>query len=80
MSRLADVPSKISVTVVNVQKTYYGGLILTTEDGAVWKQTGTSRPLLAKPPFAATIERGAFDSYFLRPEGHRGAIRVFREQ
>lgn len=80
LQRQSQTPSEISVTVSGVQRTYFGEVTFTTEDGQVWKQTGARRPRLPEPPFAATIERGSFDSYFLRPITGGAAVRVLRQR
>lgn len=74
-------PGRISVVIAAIAENPYGRLIFRTEDGQVWQQTDRGRrPPYASTPFAATIERGAMGSFFLKPDSGGYAVRVRRQK
>lgn len=71
-------PDRIEVTLSSVQNTADGKLLLTTSDGAVWKQT-ESQTLSAVPQQgqAMTIKRKSLGSFMCEP-GRYVSFRCYR--
>ena len=74
----AETPERIEIVVAALAETQSGTARFTTEDGQVWEQTSARTRRYAPVPFAAVIETGAANSYFLTPEGGGLAVRVRR--
>jgi hypothetical protein len=63
--------------VIKIQKTHYGKLIITIENGQVWRQTDGTRFRLSTDELVI-IERGALGSFFIGKEKTNQRIRVKR--
>ena len=55
-----------------------GAYIFTMKDRSVWKQTDSMRRPLKKGGFPATISKGTFGSYILKPKKGSWSVRVKR--
>jgi hypothetical protein len=63
--------------VIKIQKNHYGKLIITIENGQVWRQTDGTRFRLSADELVI-IERGALGSFFIGKEKTNQRIRVKR--
>ncbi|MFQ3190206.1 MAG: hypothetical protein ACI936_001336 [Paraglaciecola sp.] len=75
--RPADSINQIKANVIKIQKAPYGDLIITLENGQVWRQTDGSHFRLSKDE-VVIIERGALGSFFIGKEDTKKRIRAKR--
>ncbi|MCI4645857.1 MAG: hypothetical protein MRY64_13840, partial [Hyphomonadaceae bacterium] len=66
---------EITYAITDVDRDAYGKVIVTLENGQVWRQTDSGRT--PRNPEAALIKRAALGSYMMKLDGSR-AIRVRR--
>ncbi|WP_417763406.1 hypothetical protein [Shewanella sp.] len=72
-------PDEIKLTVASINKSPRGALIITFENGQIWRQLQAQRYRL-RPGDKVTIEKAALGSFLLRAEGRNQSTRVQREQ
>jgi hypothetical protein len=70
---------RMTATLVAVERAGYGQLRVTLDNGQVWEQVGTDRYTLASGE-RVVIERGTFNSFFLRRESSSRKVRFTRLQ
>jgi hypothetical protein len=75
--RPAGLIKQIKANVVKIQKAPYGELIITLENGQVWRQTDSIRFRLSKKE-VVIIERGVLGSFFIGKEDTNKRIRAKR--
>ncbi|MGS2719461.1 hypothetical protein [Paraglaciecola aestuariivivens] len=68
---------KLSLPVSKVNKTPFGRMVITLENGQVWRQSDKVR-LKIKPGQNVTIERGVLGSFFMSTDQVKKSIRVKR--
>ncbi|WP_166424441.1 hypothetical protein [Paraglaciecola sp. 20A4] len=71
--------AKITADVIDTKKDPYGKLIVSLENGQVWRQTGNST-LRIKIGDQVYVEEGILGSYFLSKESSNKRIRVKRSK
>lgn len=69
----SEVP-EISMIVAKVKEAPHGHLIITMEDGQVWRQNDAER-FIIKPGQRVTIERGIFGSFYMEYDGRRTQVK-----
>ncbi len=75
----AEAPDELVMTVVKIDEQRDGKIVLTMENGQVWRQTTGGRPRYrGNGPWEAEIMRGAIGGFRLKLDGGR-PIRVTRE-
>jgi hypothetical protein len=72
-----DIIKQLKVKVIKIQKAPYGELIITVENGQVWRQTDGMRFKLSTDEMII-IERGALGSFFIGKENTNRRIRAKR--
>ena len=70
---------KITADVIGTKKDPYGKLIVSLENGQVWRQTGNST-LRIRTGDQVYVEEGMLGSYFLSKESSNKRIRVKRSK
>jgi hypothetical protein len=68
---------RLEATLANVEHAGYGQLRVTLDNGQVWEQIGTERYVLADGD-RVVIERGTFNSFFLRKASSSRKVRFTR--
>ncbi len=68
---------EIRVTVTKAEKAPHGELVITMDNGQIWRQIGSERFRL-KEGDKVVISRGMFNSFLLKLEGQNRTIRVKR--
>ena len=68
----------LSATVSKLHQYSYGKVLITLDNGQVWKQVDTSN-LRLRVGDAVDIERASLGSFMLRKEGSKRSMRVSRE-
>ncbi|MFC6632064.1 hypothetical protein [Microbulbifer taiwanensis] len=74
-----EAPESIDATIAEVQKIAYGKLLITLDNGQVWRQNDSGR-VHWKGGDTVTLERGLFGSFFMKAEDGGRKIRVKRVQ
>ena len=77
IKRPEDIIKQLKVKVIKIQKAPYGELIITVENGQVWRQTDGMRFKLSTDEMII-IERGALGSFFIGKENTNRRIRAKR--
>jgi hypothetical protein len=77
IKRPEDIIKQLKVKVIKIQKAPYGELIITFENGQVWRQTDSMRFKLSTDEMII-IERGALGSFFIGKENTNRRIRAKR--
>ncbi|MFT4810429.1 MAG: hypothetical protein ACI9LX_003795 [Paraglaciecola sp.] len=77
IQRPEDVINQIKANVIKIQKAPYGELIITLENGQVWRQTDSIRFRLSTDELVI-IERGSLGSFFIGKEDTNKRIRAKR--
>jgi hypothetical protein len=77
VKRPEDRIKQLKAKVVKIQKAPYGELIITVENGQVWRQTDSTRFRLSKDEMVI-IERGVLGSFFIGKENSNQRIRAKR--
>jgi len=75
--RAEDLIKQIRATTIKVNKAPYGQLIITIDNGQIWRQTDSSRFKLRKDD-VVIIKRGALGSFFIGKENSKKRIRAKR--
>lgn len=70
--------NKITVEVLSHKKARNGAYIFTMKDGSVWKQSDAKRRPIKIEVFTATISKGKFGSFVLKPKEGSWSVRVKR--
>jgi hypothetical protein len=73
-----EVLERVEVMIIENAKSRNGKWLLVTEDGQVWLQSGIQTFFLRKKPFAASLKKGLFGSFFLVITGTKKTYRVKR--
>lgn len=74
-----EAPESITATITDIQKAAYGKLLITLDNGQVWRQNDSTR-VFWKSGDSVEVERAMFGSFFMREvEGSR-KMRVKRER
>jgi hypothetical protein len=68
----------LSATVTKLQQYSYGKVLITLDNGQLWKQIDTSN-LRLRAGDAVVIERAALGSFMLKKQGSKRSMRVSRE-
>jgi len=68
---------ELDITFVSIRKNGIGKLVLTTEDGQVWKQTGTKK-VFYPSQVSGQIRKGMMGAYYFRPDTKQPPIKVER--
>jgi hypothetical protein len=77
VKRPEDIIKQLKVKVIKIQKAPYGELIITVENGQIWRQTDGIRFRLSTDEMVI-IERGALGSFFIGKENTNQRIRAKR--
>jgi hypothetical protein len=77
VKRPEDMIKQLKVKAIKIQKAPYGELIITFENGQVWRQTDSIRFRLSTDEMVI-IERGALGSFFIGKENTNQRIRAKR--
>jgi len=72
-----QVLDELDITFVSIRKNGVGKLVLTTEDGQVWKQTDTTK-VFYPSTVSGTIRKGMMGAYYFRPDTKQPPIKVER--
>lgn len=72
-----QVLDELDITFVSIRKSGIGKLVLTTEDGQVWKQTGTKK-VFYPSPVSGQIRKGMMGAYYFRPDTKEPPIKIKR--
>ncbi|WP_193164707.1 hypothetical protein [Microbulbifer hainanensis] len=72
-----EAPDSISVKIATIQSGAYGKLIITLDNGQVWRQNDSVRVHWDSGE-QVLVERGAFGSFFMKLESGGRKIRVKR--
>ena len=72
-------PEAIELTIASISQSARGNLIISFDNGQVWKQLEAKRYRLAAGD-KVQIKKAALGSYLLQAEGRNRSIRVQREQ
>ncbi len=72
-----QVLDELDITFVSIRKNGIGKLVLTTEDGQVWKQTGTEK-VFYPSPVSGRIRKGMMGAYYFRPGTKEPPIKIER--
>ncbi|QSX33371.1 hypothetical protein JYB87_16890 [Shewanella avicenniae] len=72
-------PEEINLTIASIRESVRGELIITFENGQVWKQVEQRRYRLEAGD-KVTIKKAALGSFLLQAEGRNRSIRVQRQQ
>jgi hypothetical protein len=75
--RTENLIEQIQATIIEIKKAPRGELIITLDNGQVWRQTDNTRLKLRKDQ-VVIIKRGAFGSFFIRKENTNKRIRAKR--
>lgn len=70
--------NRINVEILSHTKARNGAYIFTMKDGSVWKQSDAKRRPIKKGSFTATISKGDFASFILKPKEGSWSVRVKR--
>ncbi len=70
--------NRITVEVLSHKKERNGTYIFTMKDGSVWKQSDAKRRSIKKGVFIATISKGNFENFILKPKEGSWSLRVKR--
>lgn len=70
--------NKITVEVLSHKKARNGAYIFTMKDGSVWKQSDAKRRPIKIEVFTATISKGKFGNFILKPKEDSWSVRVKR--
>jgi len=76
--QIEETRNTLLVTVVRLKALGSGELLITTDDGTVWKQRGSGRLKYKGLPFEATIKKAALGSYKISPTSNKSSIKVKR--
>jgi hypothetical protein len=68
----------LSATVTKLQQYSYGKVLITLDNGQLWKQIDTSN-LRLRAGDAVVIERASLGSFMLKKQGSKRSMRVSRE-
>ena len=77
IKRPEDIIKQLKAKVIKIQKAPYGELIITFDNGQVWRQTDSTRLKLRKDS-VVIIKRGALGSFFIGKENANKRIRAKR--
>jgi len=72
-----QVLDELEITFVSIRKNGVGKLVLTTEDGQVWKQTDTTK-VFYPSTVSGEIRKGMMGAYYFRPNTKQPPIKVER--
>jgi hypothetical protein len=75
--RAKNLIKQIQATIISIKKAPHGELIITLDNGQVWRQTDSIRIKLRKDHLV-NIERGAMGSFFIGTENANKRIRAKR--
>jgi hypothetical protein len=75
--RTEDLINQIQATIIKIKKAPHGELIITLDNGQVWRQTDNTR-LKFREDQMVIIKRGAFGSFFIGKENANKRIRAKR--
>ena len=75
--RSEDLIQQIKATIIKVKKAHYGELIITLDNGQVWRQTDSTGIKLRKDQ-VVIIKRGALGSFFIGKENKNKRMRAKR--
>ena len=70
--------NRITVEVISHKKARNGAYIFTMKDGSIWKQSDVTRLPIKKGSFTATISKGNFGNFILKPKEGSWSRRVKR--
>ncbi|MEX2962387.1 hypothetical protein [Microbulbifer sp. TYP-18] len=70
-------PKSINAHIATVQKVAYGKLLITLDNGQVWRQTDSTR-VSWKPGDAMRVDRALFGSFLMREVDAGRSVRVKR--
>ena len=70
--------NKLTVEVMSHKKARNGAYIFTMKDGSVWKQSDATRRLINEKSFTATISKGNFSSFIIKPKEGSWSLKVKR--
>jgi hypothetical protein len=77
VKRPEDIIKQLKAKVIKIRKAPYGELIITLDNGQVWRQTDSTRLKLRKDN-VVIIKRGALGSFFIGKESANKRIRAKR--
>jgi hypothetical protein len=72
-----QVLDELDITFVSIRKNGIGKLVLTTEDGQVWKQTDTKK-VFYPSQVSGRIRKGMVGAYYFRPDTNEPPIKIER--
>ncbi len=75
--RTEDLIKQIQATIIRVKKAHYGELIITLDNGQIWRQTDGTRLKLKKDQ-VIIIKRGAMGSFLIGKENANKRMRAKR--
>lgn len=70
--------NRITVEILSHKKARNGAYIFTMKGGSVWKQSDAMRRPIKKGGFTATISKGDFSNFILKPKEGSWSVRVKR--
>jgi len=77
IQRPEDLVQRIEASIIKVKKAHHGKLIITLDNGQVWRQTDSTRLKLRKDN-VVIINRGALGSFFIGKKNANKRIRAKR--